>query len=156
MQFICSNLINTAFVVVSKIGSQTLNTNKVGIQTTTANLITTGFGNHCFAKTSYHRAYQHHRSPQTGTFLQKFITLQIGQIYTLCFETISINTLLCNCHPHISHQLNKIINVQNVGNVIYYYFLSSKQCSADNLQHFVFSTLRMNLSTQFVPSFDYK
>ena len=87
-QLLCRNLVYPTFFIISKVSSQVLDPHKVRIQSPTTDFISARFGYHCFAKTGNHRSDQHHRSPQAGTFLQEFITLQISEIYIFSFKAI--------------------------------------------------------------------
>ena len=128
----------------------------MGIQTTATNLVPSRFGDQRFTETGNHRTYQHDGTPQAGTFLQELIAFEISQIYIFGLKAISINAFLCNRHSHLTQELNQVVDIQNVRYIVHRHFLFSQQRSADDLQNFVFGTLRMNLAAEPVSSFDYK
>ena len=68
-QMLCANTENTSFLIIIKTGSQLLNTDKVSVQTPTANLVTARLWNQSLSKTGNQRTNQHDWSTQTGTFL---------------------------------------------------------------------------------------
>ena len=128
----------------------------MGVQTAAAYLVSARFGNHSLAKACHHRSYEHDRTAQAGTPFQEFIALQIGKINIGCLKAICIDAFFRYVHSHIPHQLNQVVHIQDVRYVVHRHLFGCEQGGADNLQHLVLRSLRINVSGKAVSAFYYK
>ena len=116
-----------------ELGTQLLESNKVGIQPTTANFISTRFRNISLAKTSQQRADNHHRSTQTSSTFPIIIALQIIEIYLAGFEGIGIFCQMSHYDPHLLQQLDQLQYIDNGRHIMHRHPLRSQQCSTKDL-----------------------
>ena len=91
-----------------------------------------------------------------GTPFQEFIALQIGKINIGCLKAICIDAFFRYVHSHIPHQLNQVVHIQDVRYVVHRHLFGCEQGGADNLQHLVLRSLRINVSGKAVSAFYYK
>lgn len=126
------------------------------IQPAASYLVSSRLGNHSLAEACHHRAYQHNRTTQAGAPFQELVAFQIGEIHIGCPETIRVDTLLRYRDTHIPHQLDKVVDVQYVRYVVHRHLFRGKQRGADNLQHLVLRSLRIDISRKAMSTFYYK
>ena len=88
LQLLGGNLIDLTTFDAVEPGAQFLETEEVGVQSATPDLVTPGFGNDSPPHTGEQRTDHHHTATQFGTFLHKLIALQVGEIQTVCLEGV--------------------------------------------------------------------
>ena len=76
--------------------------------------------------------------PQRSSFLKKFVTIEIIEIYLIGLETVRIQTYAFYRHAQISQKLYQIIYIEYIGNIVYLHFFWCQQCSTQNLQRLHF------------------
>ena len=133
--------------------AQFLESDKMGIETAAADLVTTRFGNIPFAEPCQQRPDNHHRSAQAGRTLPVIFTLQVAEIDLTRLERIGILGRVSDFHPHLLKQLDQLQNIDNCGHIAHRYLLRGQQRGTQNLQRFVFGPLRSNFAVQRRPAF---
>ena len=88
LQFLGSDLIDLTPLDAVELSTEFFETEEVGVQSATPDLVTPGFGNDRPPHTGEQRTDHHHTATQFGTFLHKLIALQVGEIQTVCLEGV--------------------------------------------------------------------
>ena len=89
-------------------------------------------------------------------FFRDAATFQIGEINVGSLKAVSVNAFFRYADSHIPHQLDKVVDVQYVRDIVHSHLFGSEQGGADNLQHLVLRSLRINVSGKAVSAFYYK
>ena len=89
LQLLGGNLIDLTTFDAVELSTEFFETEEVGVESTTSDLITSGFGNDSPPHTSKQRTDHHHTATQFGTLHHKLVALQVGEVQTVCLESVS-------------------------------------------------------------------
>ena len=166
IQLLGIDLIYIALCHMMELRSQSLETQEVGVQSATSDLVAAGFGDGGLAHASQQRTDHHDRATQLRTLLHKLVALQIVQIQVIGLEGASKtrNTCLCcilgclcrDLHAYILEQLDEVHHVSDLRNVVNGHLLACQQRGANHLQGLVLGTLRIDSSAKRVSSLNDK
>ena len=148
------NLENIAFMVVNKLGSQVFEAQKVRVQASSSNLVTTGFGHGGLAEATQQRAYHQHTAPKRGTFLHERHTVEVGKVELVGLKREVTLRMSRHFHTDFLQQLDEVIDVEYLGNVLDSDRVGRQQRGTDDLQCLVLGSLRRDFALQPMPSFD--
>ena len=153
LQLCGTDFIDAARLNLSELGTQLLETEEVGVQSATTNLVATRLGNDSLAHTRQQRTNHQHRTAQLGTLSDELVALQECHIQAVGLEgigTISSGHL----HANLAQQLDEVVDVADVGDVTDGYRVCRQQRGTDDLQCLVLGALRGNGTAQQVSAFN--
>src|SRR5690606_484845 len=139
--------------IVSKFCPEFDESFKMGIQSTSSDLVPSGFGNISFAKPGQQGSHQHDGAPQGAAVFLELGGLQVLQIYVLCLKGIASLPLLFNLNTEVDQKLDQFVDIHDVGNVVYDNFFLGEQYGTNNLQCLVLCSLGSDFSLQLVSPF---
>ena len=116
-----------------ELSSEVLETQEVGIQTTTAYLVATRLGNDSLAHASKQRTDHHHRAAQVGTLFHKLVAFQIAHVQRISLERERTLSDFLDLDINVAQQLNEVVDVADVGDVVDGHLVASEQRGTDNL-----------------------
>ena len=128
----------------------------MGVESTTANFVASGFGDIPLLKPPQQRAYDHNRTSQSAAFGLEEFGLKKIEVDPIRLKAIDSLGFFLDRHPEIGQQFDELIDVVNVGNILYFNDFVGQQHRANHLKRFVLGALRFNGSSEFAPPFDSK
>ena len=149
----CLDVEDISHFVVAEGRSEVLKTEEMGVESATTDFIASGLGNDGLSEACEQRADEQHRAAQRGTFPNEFVVLQIVEIQRVGLKSIVVHAVLHDPHAHILEQLNEVFHVENVGHVFDAHLVAGQQRGTDDLQGFVFRSLRCDGSFQQATAF---
>ena len=84
--------------------------------------------------------------------MHKLIALQVFQIQFRGLERVAVLAPRY-LHPNVLEQLDEVVDVTNVGNILYGDLVTGQQRGTDNLQRLVLGALWLDGATQQVSAF---
>ena len=111
------NVVYAPADVIIKLGSQFLDSEKMRIQPTASDFVSSRLSHHGTAETGYHRADKHHASPQFGTTRQKLIALHIFHVHLVGLERKVARSIPRDFHTDIFQQTDLVVHIRDVGYV---------------------------------------
>ena len=124
------------------------------VQTSASNLVTTRFGNNGLTHTCQQWTDHHHRAAQLRTFLHELVACQEFHVQFIGPESKAVFSRLFNLHTNILQQLNKVVDIADVGNVVNGHHVAGQQRGTNHLQGLVLGALRTDFTTEQVPTFN--
>ena len=131
-----------------------LQTEKVGVESSATDFVTSRFAHHSMSKSGDKRSYRKNRSTQCCATCQIFFSAQVVEIDFVCLKSDVARCIVLHSYANILKQADEIIDINNVGYVCQAYLFVGKQSGADHLQSFIFGTLWCYFSTEAVVAFD--
>src|SRR5512133_39581 len=113
----------------------------MSIHSSAADFVSSRTGDVGLSETCQQGAYYHQGASEAGASFFKIFCQQVIKLNMGCLERTGVprNTVYLNAKR--AGKFNKIIDIQNVRNIVYGNFFRSEQGGADNLQCLVFSSL---------------
>ena len=131
----------TPLIIILKISSQFLDSQEVCIQPASSDFISSRLGNDRTSETCYKRSYQHHRATQARTPRQEIVAFQIIEVDSIA-RNAYVSAFCFFTFTPISRSSWIGCYVQYIRNIADNHFFIGQQCGTNNLQHFVFRSLR--------------
>ena len=153
LQFPGFYLIDIALVVVHELGTQTLESQEVGVETTAAYLVATRLGDGCLATASQQRTNHQHASTQRGALSHKLQAVEIVELQLVALECIVVATVLSYLHAYLPEQLDEVVHVEDVRHILDAHRLVGKDSSANHFECLVLGTLRNDGSCERMTAF---
>ena len=111
------NVVYAPSDVIIKLGPQFLDSEKMRIQPTASDFVSSRLSHHGTAETGYHRADKHHASPQFGTTRQKLIALHIFHVHLVSLKRKVARSIPRDFHTDIFQQTDLVVHIRDVGYV---------------------------------------
>ena len=124
--------------------SKRLESKEMCIEPPASDLVSARFGNGGFAKASKQRTNHQYAATQSGTFSYDFIALQILEAEVIGLECVVAFSVFPDFHACFLEQKDKVVNVEDIRDIVDTYLVGGKQAGADDLQSFIFRALRGN------------
>ena len=134
------------------------------VKTAAAYLVAPRLRHHSASVARKQWTYNHNGAAQSGSLLGKFRALQHVKIHlirlklvaaTLC-EQGTVVVQPAHLHAQKLQQTDKLVDIADVGDILYRHPVTRKQHSAYHLQCLVLGTLRMNGSMELMPTYYFK
>ena len=134
----------------------------MGIEATATDFVTAGLRHHSLTKTRQQRSNKHDAATQRSRLLAELIALQYVEIHLVSLELERATAIACrtvilaDTHTQKFQNVYQFVHIADIGHMLYTYFLAGQQYGTKHLQRLVFGTLRHNLATQLVTTYDFK
>ena len=128
----------------------------MGVDLASSYLVAAWFCKISFAIAGKQRANHKYRTAQSRTFLDEFLSLDIGCVDVIGFEGETAFTVMSHLDSHTAQQSYEILHVENLGYIFDRDLLIGEQYSADYLERLVLRSLRINVTMQLMAAFDNK
>src|SRR5690606_30685429 len=140
--------------IVSKFCPEFDESFKMGIQSTSSDLVPSGFGNISFAKPGQQESHQHDGAPQGAAVFLELGGFQVIQIDVLGLTGIASLPLLLHLNTELDQKLDQFVDIHDVGTVVSDHFFLGEQYRTNNLHCLVLCSLGTDFSFQLVsPSY---
>ena len=156
MQFFGFDLEEFVVVVHTETRTEFLQTEKVRVESASADLVAAGFTDECATEASYERADGENRTAQRRTARQILVGAQIVQVDVVGAEGDVARRIAAHMHADVLQEANEVVDVDNVGHIRQTHFLVGEQRGANHLQRFVLRALRGDFAPKSAIAFDEK
>ena len=152
-----SALLHPDFVSVEiEEGTEFLQTDDVGVESASPDFVAARLGHVGFAEAGQHRASHHHAASEFRGGVLVVLAPEIVEVDGFGLQSDVVPRVALNVHAHAFQKGNQVVDVQDVGQVVYGDFLLGEQAGAENLHGLVFRALRNDFALQSVAAFDFQ
>ena len=127
---------------------------EVGVKTTAAYLVATRLCHGGMTETAEQRTYHKHRATESRTFLHELVAAKIVKSEFVGLEAILTVIELANLHTDIHQQLYKVVDIEDIRDILYHDLLIGKKSGADDLKSLILCALRNNSTTKRITAFN--
>jgi len=153
LQFVGIDFIHAILDAVVEFGTELLNTDEVGVESPTSNLVASRFCHAGFVEAGEERTEGEDAASQGGASLHEFLTAQILHVEVVGLELPGMVAKIHDFHSHPVQETDEVVDVEDVGHIPYDDRLGGEQDGGDDLQRLVLGSLRGDFAMQFVSAF---
>ena len=150
------NVEHFALLVIDKLGSEILESQKVGIKTSASYLVAARFCHSGVSESSQEWSHEQHAASESGTLLHILVAVEIFEVDVIGLECIVVARVACHLYTDFFEQLDKVVDVENVGYVGDVHRLVGEQRSCNHFKCLVFGSLRSDGSAECMSTLDYE
>ena len=148
----CGGFLHDAVVVED--GAEFHESDDVGVQTASSDLVSSWFGHVGHAEAGDERTHHHHTTTQARSLLDEILGLEIVEVDLAGLQADFVGSVAAYLDAHAFEQVDEVVDVEDVGKVLDDDFLAGEQAGADDLHGLVLGALRHNLAFELVTSFN--
>ena len=139
-----------------KLRAELLQSEKMRVESSTADFVAAGLANHCPTEAGHERADGENRTAQRRTTGQIFLRTEVIEVDLVGAEGDVARRIAAHVDADVLQQTNQVVDVDNVGHVGQAHLLIGEQRGADHLQRFVFGSLRFDFASETAVAFNEK
>ena len=146
--------IEMALGVVGELGAEALESDEVGVETATADLVTTGLGQEGMPEARDERTEEHDRTAQRLASTQVVVAFEVGDVDVVGAEAERAAVEMMDDDTHHAQELDEVEGVEDLGDVGDGDFLAGEEHCTKHFEGFVLGALGLDGATQAVATFD--
>lgn len=142
--------------VVFEFCTQFLEPVEMRVEAAATDFVAAWAGDDGVAKAGNEGAKEEHTAAQARAALEKFLALEIVDVDVFGAEGDVAFLVAHGFHVHVFKETDEVVDIEDVGYVGNAHFFAGEDGGADDLQRFVFGTLRFDFAADAMAAFYYK